>query len=411
MADAARKAGRLVQVKTQGYPSILLCGKQSNGAAMLITNLMNHIMTAKHDTKLRQSGNSVVLLDLDLDTPLFAPPGNVSLVRIQSPALGAPFTHPGSFTTAGQKSHYEVLKLYYIDRAAHASSGRHQLDLLLMFLDYIKQISTQNFTLIVRTNNWIESMNPDHVATVTNRLDLDLVICSSSDMGPNTAQLRQIVHTQSGFDAFLSVTNTASKDPALHVQHQLLLQSYFHFRGNEYGCPQWNVLALACDNQYLQWLTYGKGHTSISRIFVPDMRVGSSDMIDALDNCIVALTLQDSEVTNDSSSSGARKVRNGATTSEEGTGETPQFGAECIGLGIVAGFDREKSRICLLTPVSTKTLEFHKNQGRKIELIVQRSDLEGRFDTGWLQLEGDTAVVGKHPAKSLYRHSLGFGSR
>ena len=107
--------------QTSNTPTVLICGQKSVGKSTLSRLFINRLLTQPSSSPPTQTRGSVFLLDLDPGQPEFTVPGQLSLVNIQEPIFGPPFTQasPGA-------SNY-VVRAHSIAATTPAENTEHYL--------------------------------------------------------------------------------------------------------------------------------------------------------------------------------------------------------------------------------------------------------------------------------------------
>ncbi|XP_070615141.1 polynucleotide 5'-hydroxyl-kinase NOL9 [Erythrolamprus reginae] len=139
------------QVEDEGCPVILVCGPKSIGKSTFNRYLMNLLLNRLP---------CLEYLECDLGQPEFTPPGCISLVNVQEPLLGPPFSH--------QRPPRKTA--YYGD-----SSCEHDTERYLDTLKYVFGGYERDVPLLVNTMGWVKgagllllidvirSLSPTHV--------------------------------------------------------------------------------------------------------------------------------------------------------------------------------------------------------------------------------------------------------
>ncbi|ORZ07051.1 hypothetical protein BCR41DRAFT_389064, partial [Lobosporangium transversale] len=138
-------------------PVSVVCGGKKMGKSTLSRLLLNRMLNRY---------KKVAFIECDIGQSEFTPVGMVALHIIETPALGAPFTHPrqpyraffvGNSTPRDDPEYYmacikELIKTYYSE-VTHTQTWMDADD-----IDYNSSVEDEHIPLIINTQGWIKGM-------------------------------------------------------------------------------------------------------------------------------------------------------------------------------------------------------------------------------------------------------------
>ena len=219
---------------------VLVCGPKGSGKSTFCRWLSNFFLSSTRiQRQIAESGDCLFLLDLDPGQPEFSPPGEVSLIELQSHNLGVPFTHP--IVSPGEA---KVIRAHHIGSASPKENPKHYLqaalDLLQAYQD-LRKAATSSL-LVINSSGWIQGPGLELLVDMIIRSSLTALVYTSMNgpdevvdaLGEACAQtrcsLRQI-SSQPYQDAMRNAANLRSMQTV----------SYFHLTDFEAGNLKWDA--------------------------------------------------------------------------------------------------------------------------------------------------------------------------
>lgn len=217
---------RLQSIKNERPLAILVCGPKGTGKSTFCRILANALLGKVIATGNRSVANNecVTFLDLDPGQPEYSPPGDLSLLRLQSRNLGPPFTHP----TSGLN---QLVRAHHFGHVSPKEDQRRYFQCALDLLDHSRRMARdyKSCPLIMNSAGWIQGNGLELVSDLIQSMGLTDVIYMST-LGPedvidtlraatsrSNAKFHQLVSQSSDF-----ATRTAAD---LRMMQTL---SYFH---------------------------------------------------------------------------------------------------------------------------------------------------------------------------------------
>lgn len=366
-----------------------------------------------------------MLLDLDPGQPEFSAPGQLSLVHLQKPILGPPFSHPDS-----RGKGVRVVKAHSVAALSPAADPSHYMACATeLILHYYRGLPiSQRFPLIVNTPGWILGTGLEILINLIQGMRLTGVVYMSQE-GPwdVTSSLKEAstaVHAQ-----FYTLPSQLSEYTTRTSAHLRTMQamSYFHLDTTDSEDFAWNATPLTA---FPPWeLKYAGKGAGIAGIMCLGEQPPPELLKDTIDGSILAVVIIDDRAAipgwQDKSQSDniieenpieevlparhssdtaqtsletfafdsahrARRERPVIVTTPE---RLPYFNpanavnidprhSRTVGLALVRGIDLKRHRLQILTSISVHILQEAKQAGKDIVLV------SGKLDTpGWAYIE------------------------
>lgn len=204
--------------------------------------LANRLLTHRSHPKQQQpKWPAVTILDIDPGQPEFSPPGTISLVRLATPNLAAPFCHPLLHPKATVRSHA-------VASITPASDIEHYKSCVLdLFSRYQSTNSCGGCPLIVNTPGWIQGSGLVLLQDLVSAIRPTEILYMSQDGPEDTVEGLKVASAAS---CSSTTNNSGTMSPpllttlpsqsseytsrtALHLRHMQAM-SYFHVDAEHY---------------------------------------------------------------------------------------------------------------------------------------------------------------------------------
>ena len=189
----------------------------------------------------RREARTVALLDLDPGQPEYSPPGELSLIRLQSYNLGPPFTHPA---VSGDD---QVIKAHHFGYLSSKDDPQHYYSCALDLFSHYRRMTTNQGScpLIVNCSGWIQGSGLELLINFMHNLDLtDVIYMSTSGPAEVVDVLKEAAtRTNTPLHQLSSQASEVSTRTAADLRMMQTL-SYFHLDEPESGNLRWNPYPL-----------------------------------------------------------------------------------------------------------------------------------------------------------------------
>jgi polynucleotide 5'-hydroxyl-kinase GRC3/NOL9 len=388
----------------------MICGPKSSGKSTFAKILTNKLISdanlaIRSPSINNQASEGVALLDLDPGQPEYSIPGQLSLIHLQQPNFGPPFSHPWPGGTSrfvrshtiGAITPAQDLDLYMqcaLDLAAHYHN------LLFQY---------PRCPLVINTPGWVLGSGLELLVELIIKLrPSDIVYMSQEGPWDVVNSLRSAANNIPVY-TLPSQTCEYTTRTAAHLR-SMQTMSYFHFDYSSTGEDDmcWSSLPLT---SVPPWeIKYAGKGAGILGILSYGEQPSADCIIDSINGSVVAVVVIDdveaipglrkfSEEKNDNG-----KDRTGVAEYSNSAihlplivyaleSELPYFNplnsftispqhSHCIGLALVRGIDITRRRLQVLTPLSSDYIREINEEGKQIVLV------SGKFDTpGWAYTE------------------------
>ena len=204
----------------------MICGPKGAGKSTFCRILANALLRKAPVTGNRDvpDDDCVAFLDLDPGQPEYSPPGDLSLLRLQSWNLGPPLTHPAPGLN-------QLIKAHHFGHVSPKGDPQHYYSCALDLLDHYRSMArgSKSCPLIINSAGWIQGNGLELLSDLIHAIGLtDFVYMSVS--GPE-----DVVDTLQGATSRSNVTFhqlvSQSSDLANRTARELRMMqtlSYFH---------------------------------------------------------------------------------------------------------------------------------------------------------------------------------------
>ena len=234
----------LQSVKNERPMAIMVCGPKGAGKSTfcrLLTNALLNKAIASADRALADN-ECIVFLDLDPGQPEYSPPGDLSLLRLQSWNLGPPFTHPISQSN-------QLIRAHHYGHVSPKEHSKHYhrcaLDLLDQYCNMARDY--RSLPLIINTAGWIQGNGLELITDLIETMSLTDVVFMSTSGPEDVVDILQEATSRSNTELHQLISQPS--DFATRTGKDLRMMqtlSYFHMSEPEgpYHELRWNDLPL-----------------------------------------------------------------------------------------------------------------------------------------------------------------------
>ena len=386
LSDWQRIVSRLQSLRTERPLAIMVCGPKGAGKSTFCRILANALLTkasAMENEKMADN-EGVAFLDLDPGQPEYSPPGDLSLLLLQSWNLGPPFTHP----TSGLN---QLVRAHHFGHVSPKEDPKHYYRCALDLLDNYRRMARdyRSCPLIINSAGWIQDIGLELLSDFIDGMCLtDVVYMSTS--GPE-----DVIDTLQGATSRSDVTFhqllSQSSEMATRTAGDLRMMqtlSYFHLTESEgkvhnmrwnpwpltgvapmvihYSGPKQAILGFTVlgDSDNMEFLntflesTFDGcvvGVVAVDHSHWPNTRESDSGPVDEDES------LPDQVADTDNKPSILRTATEipFLSSSNHTTSRLPPERSFSLGQALIRGIDPNHKTIHLLTPIPTSTLQAH----------------------------------------------------
>jgi polynucleotide 5'-hydroxyl-kinase GRC3/NOL9 len=403
----------------------MICGPKSSGKSTFTKLLSNRLLSAAAERlatipSRSQNPPGVAILDLDPGQPEYSVPGQLSLLHVQDPNFGPPFSHPVP------DGNSRIIRAHTIAAITPSMDPSHYMTCALnLFAHYRNFLSTvPNCPLILNTPGWVLGTGLEILVDLITKTRPTEIIYMSQ-YGPkevvgslqDAAKATPVLTLPSQVSEY--VTKTAS-----HLR-TMQAMSYFHIDSKNRKSLAWSGQPLT---SVPPWeVRYSGDSAGILGIMCYGEQPPPDLLLDSINGALVGIVVIDDvaaipgwqteeqdamDENNDLESDQPYKMDSGDAELREFDEESiqlqhlekplivrtpieelPYFNpanaislnpkhSSCIGLALVRGIDVARRRLQILTPISPTLIEEINEAGKSIVLV------SGKFDTpGWAYTE------------------------
>ncbi|CAF9942863.1 MAG: Polynucleotide 5'-hydroxyl-kinase grc3 [Alectoria fallacina] len=382
-SDWQRTVSRLQSVKNGRPLVIMVCGPKGAGKSTFCRILANALIQkapAMGHTNVPDN-ECVAFLDLDPGQPEYSPPGELSLLRLQSWNLGPPFTHP----TSGPN---QLVRAHHFGHFSPKEDPKHYYRCVLDLLGHYRYMARgySSCPLIINSAGWIQSNGLELLSDLIHGMSLtDAIYMSTS--GPEDVVDTLQEATSRSHVTFHQLTSQSSDFATKSAADFRMMQtlSYFHMSEPEGDQAEmrWNPgLLTRMAPLVIHYAGPKQGILAVTRLGdAPDQEFVES----ILDGCVVGVVAVDQRngaLAEEYNSNGAlepdeRLPDEAADTRNQvfirrTTSEIPYL-SSCnhttsalspdrsfsLGQALIRGMDPDNKTIHLLTPIPATAVQAH----------------------------------------------------
>jgi len=391
-------------------PSILICGPKGSGKSTFAKLLTNRLLSPaaesnpNHISRLGKS-KGVAILDLDPGQPEYSSQGQLSLIHLQEPNFGPPFTHP----IPGNQS--RIIRAHTIGAITPSMDPTLYINCALDLFIYYRNLLTMvpDCPLVINTPGWILGTGLEILMELITKFRPTDVVYMSQD-GPQ--EVVESLREAAKATPVLTLPSQASEYTTRTPAHLRTMQamSYFHLKSENRKELTWDGRPLT---SIPPWeIKYSGEGAGILGIMCYGEQPPPPLLLEAINGSLVAVVVVD-----DMAAIPGWEAENQDATNEESPDlepstieppiqrmqtplivrtpkeNLPYFNplntislspthSHCLGLALVRGIDIPRQRLQVLTPISPKAIQEINEEGKTIVLV------SGKFDTpGWAYIE------------------------
>jgi polynucleotide 5'-hydroxyl-kinase GRC3/NOL9 len=395
---------KLSTLESQKGYAVIICGPKGSGKSTFAKLLTNRLLSSATPTTAARRPIGVAILDLDPGQPEYSPQGQLSLIHVQEPNFGTPFTHPvPSIPNRLVRAHTIGAITPSLDPDLYISCA---LDLFKHYRNLLTDVP--GCPLIINTPGWILGTGLEILVELISKMQPTEVMYMSQE-GPSevVGSLKEASKKTPVFTLPSQVSEYTTRTAA-HLR-TMQAMSYFHLNsqptkelvwdGRPLTCvPPWEIKYSGEGAGILGILCYGEqpppdllleaiNGTLVAVVVIEDMAAIPGWDSESEDSMGGDLVLQTNNV-----EALSRLVHKPliVRTAEE---KLPYFNnlntillspshSYCLGLALIRGIDVKRQRLQVLTPILPSKIFAISNEGKKIVLV------SGKFDTpGWAYIE------------------------
>ncbi|KAH8819649.1 hypothetical protein F5884DRAFT_657436, partial [Xylogone sp. PMI_703] len=390
--EALAKVSRSNQGKP---PIVMICGPKSSGKSTFTKLLTNKFWSTPAGVSKSSSENrnapSVALLDLDPGQPEYSPPGQLSLIHIQEPNYGPPYSHPiPPDRDQLIRSHTIAALTPSLDPSLYMDCA---LDLFMHYRSLLSRIP--GCPLVVNTPGWILGTGLEILVDLISKIQPSSVIYMSQEGPEEVVESLRDAAMQIPLIMLPSQTGGYMGRTAAHLR-LMQYMSYFHLYITSSKELNWNGQTL--DSMRPWEIRYSGNSPGILGIMCYGDQPSPDMLGESINGCIVAVVILD----NMTAIRGLdTKDRSADISSEETRSFIIQTPSENLpyfdptrtfsldpkcsrteGLALIRGIDIKRRRLQILTPIAASIIEEAQEAGKPMVLV------SGKLDTpGWAYTE------------------------
>lgn len=279
---------RLIVENEKRPVAVMVCGPKGAGKSSFCRNISNSLLSKGQVTQGRI--NWVAFMDLDPGQPELSPPGELSLVTLQSCILGPPFTHP---TASGGN---EVIRAHHFGYLSPKEDIDHYYRCALDLYNHYQQLARSHgpCPLIVNCSGWIQGSGFELLANLIRNLSLTDVIYMSNS-GPEEA-IDALSEAATQSNTLLHQLNSQASNVATSTAADLRMMqtaSYFHLDEAEDGNLRWNPYPLRSQPPFV--VHYAGPKQGIHAVMIPGDTPNPEFIGSTLDGSVVSVSVIEAE--------------------------------------------------------------------------------------------------------------------
>jgi polynucleotide 5'-hydroxyl-kinase GRC3/NOL9 len=414
---------RLSALNPRKTPAIMVCGPKSSGKSTFTKMLSNRLLSTATEgmTTNFHNQSGVALLDLDPGQPEFSIPGQLSLIHIQEPNFGPPYSHP----IPGIKS--RLVRAHTIGAVSPSiDPSLYMACALDLFAHYRNLLSlVPNCPLVINTPGWILGTGLEILVDLIAKVRPTEVLYMSQNGPPEVIERLKDAAKTIPLRTLPSQASEFTSRTAAHLR-TMQFMSYFHLDNAGKSDLAWSGVPLTSMPPWV--IRYSGEGAGILGIMCYGEQPLANLLADSINGSLVAVVVIDDMAAIPGWETEARESADYDEESES-VGDQPYdvaIDAEirafdtnslrtqnlqrplivrtpfehlpyfnpanaisldprysyCVGLALVRGIDAAHRRLQVLTSIPLSVIEEVNNAGKAIVLV------SGKFDTpGWAYTE------------------------
>jgi polynucleotide 5'-kinase involved in rRNA processing len=326
------------------WRTALVCGATGTGKSTLARMLINRAWSAH---------GSVLVLDTDVGQCEFTSSGMVSLVLVERPLIGPPWTHLAGAAGAG----VTLIKAHYVgNKSPNKSPVHYEQCIMDLVRCYWQELGGADaMPLVANTHGWVSGVGFDMLARLTLALRADVVVHLLRSESARATEHDRLVTSSlqtlwagaepryaPNYAVLLSAARVSSRSAssskgALASSEARELQTRVYFE----------TLGTRCVGPLCAQLPYAVSLRRVGVAMLFEEVASERPLLDALNGVIVGLLVVSGESIDDSA---VRSLR------LRGEPLMPSADSRCLGLGVVRSVDPSRQLLYIVTPVEPKLL-------------------------------------------------------
>lgn len=386
-------------------PVIFICGPKSSGKSTFARLLTNRLSSIRPSSTKSSSRAGLALLDLDPGQPEYSTPGHLSLIHLQEPNFGPPYSHP---LPHGRS---RTIRSHAIGALTPSMDTNFYMECAADLFEYYQNLlsTDPNCPLLINTPGWVLGTGLELLIDLIAKIQpTDIVYMSQSGPPEVTKSLKEAGGSTPLF-TLPSQTSDFTTRTAAHLR-TMQAMSYFHIDSGSGGqhfnhdpltsMPPWEVCYSGQRSGILGIICYGEQPAADLLAETINGSLVSIVVVDD-DRAIPGWGSQDHEPMKQHLTIGAdthffdlspERLQEPLLMHTPGEG-LPYFDprnnitldpthSHCIGLALIRGIDVRRRRLQILTAVPANDIKDINEHGKKIVLV------SGKLDTpGWAYTE------------------------
>ncbi|KAJ9647247.1 Polynucleotide 5'-hydroxyl-kinase grc3 [Coniosporium tulheliwenetii] len=343
-------------------PRVMVCGPKGTGKSTLARLMVNRLLTAGPSP----NGliDSVFLLDLDPGQPEYSPPGQVSLLLLQQPNFGPPFSHPITDVTRPVRT----IRAHALGSTSPKEDPDHFLRCAFNLMNYFDIILPRS-PLVINTPGWVVGTGGDILVQLIKNLDVSEICYTKDDEKPQILQALTQAAGNKPIRILPSQQTCAVAPRSAAELRDMQMLSYFHQAGVRTGHLHWDASPLTHKKPYI--VGYGERNSAILGVMCYGDWPGAEYLSTLLDGSLVSIAvIEDVEEAGNYPDDASPPPPVQLTVSRAESSDIPYIppGAagfveplnpltsHTIGQALIRGIDLGNKAFHILTPVPAVTL-------------------------------------------------------
>ncbi len=288
-SDWQTMVSKLIVENEKRPVAVMVCGPKGAGKSSFCRIISNSLLSKGQATQERI--NRVAFMDLDPGQPELSPPGELSLVILQSCILGPPFTHPA---VSGEN---KVIRAHHFGYLSPKEDLDHCYSCALDLYNHYQQLARSHgpCPLVVNCSGWIQGSGFELLANLIRNLSLTDVIYMSTSGPEEVIDALSEAATQT--NSILHQLNSQASSVATRTAADLRMMqtvSYFHLEEPEDGNLRWNPYPLTSQPPFV--VHYAGPTQAMHAVMILGDAQSPEFFGSILDGCVVSITVIEAEI-------------------------------------------------------------------------------------------------------------------